>query len=316
MVWGLLCAGSIVTVTHPALAQEGRSVASRSLTPGSGGAGLGTPSTGADGGSAATGTSPAGSSGANAQAPIPTPANFIESASGDGLTVQTRASALLRHGLRFIGTIDGVGAREIVEIQRRGRATHWRWVATASTTVSSTGRFATVWRTDQAGIFQIRAVALPAPAVGAEFARPALARARHARASAARTPRRAHAGQTRQGRRTVAPAPASPPVAVTVYRPGFATIYGPGLYGRHTACGERLRRSTIGVANRTLPCGTEVSLYYHGRALVVPVIDRGPYANGADWDLTVATAGALGMRANSWVGAIALPRSAITIPAG
>jgi rare lipoprotein A (peptidoglycan hydrolase) len=44
------------------------------------------------------------------------------------------------------------------------------------------------------------------------------------------------------------------------------------------------------VANRTLPCGTKVALFYHGRSVTVPVIDRGPYANHADWDLTLATA--------------------------
>ncbi len=32
---------------------------------------------------------------------------------------------------------------------------------------------------------------------------------------------------------------------------------------------------------------------YHGHALVVPVLDRGPYANHADWDLTAGAAQAL-----------------------
>ena len=49
----------------------------------------------------------------------------------------------------------------------------------------------------------------------------------------------------------------------------------------------------MGVAHRTLPCGTRVELFYAGRIVRVPVIDRGPYANNATWDLTVATAGAL-----------------------
>lgn len=104
---------------------------------------------------------------------------------------------------------------------------------------------------------------------------------------------------------SAAAVPAS--VTVTVYRMGKATIYGPGFYGRRTACGSRLRRSTLGVANRTLPCGTEVSLMYGGRKLTVPVIDRGPYANGASWDLTTATASVLGMNGTAWVGSIALP---------
>ncbi len=65
-----------------------------------------------------------------------------------------------------------------------------------------------------------------------------------------------------------------------------------------------LRHATLGVANRTLPCGTKVSLLWHGRTLVVPVIDRGPYANGADWDLTSATAQALGIDSTVTLGAL------------
>jgi rare lipoprotein A (RlpA)-like double-psi beta-barrel protein len=65
-----------------------------------------------------------------------------------------------------------------------------------------------------------------------------------------------------------------------------ATWYGPGLYGRHTACGELLRPTTIGVAHRTLPCGTTVKLLYHGHVLLTTVIDRGPYTPGNSFDLT------------------------------
>jgi rare lipoprotein A (peptidoglycan hydrolase) len=63
------------------------------------------------------------------------------------------------------------------------------------------------------------------------------------------------------------------------------------------------------VANRTLPCGTHVAVYYRGQMLVVPVIDRGPYSHGADWDLTEATAKALGMTQTERIGAVSLPRS-------
>ena len=72
-----------------------------------------------------------------------------------------------------------------------------------------------------------------------------------------------------------------------------ATWYGPGIYGAHTACGQTLRATTIGVAHRTLPCGTKVTFAYHGHYVVAPVIDRGPYAAGRDFDLTWATRQAL-----------------------
>jgi Lytic transglycolase len=75
-------------------------------------------------------------------------------------------------------------------------------------------------------------------------------------------------------------------LAFSPMRPAGATWYGPGLYGNHTACGETLRPSTIGVAHRTLPCGTTVKLVYHGHYLVTQVIDRGPYSPGNSFDLT------------------------------
>ncbi len=74
-----------------------------------------------------------------------------------------------------------------------------------------------------------------------------------------------------------------------------ATWYGPGLYGRRTACGIKLRRSTLGVAHRRLPCGTVLTFYRAGRFLTLPVIDRGPFAPGVHFDLTAAAARQLGL---------------------
>lgn len=65
------------------------------------------------------------------------------------------------------------------------------------------------------------------------------------------------------------------------------------LYGHRDACGTILRADGLGVANKTLPCGTEVIFVYHGRAIRVPVQDRGPYIPGREWDLSGAAAEAL-----------------------
>jgi hypothetical protein len=62
--------------------------------------------------------------------------------------------------------------------------------------------------------------------------------------------------------------------------------YGPGLYGNGTACGQTLTKTLVGVAHRTLPCGTLVTFRYKGVTLTVPVIDRGPYVRGRTWDLS------------------------------
>lgn len=76
------------------------------------------------------------------------------------------------------------------------------------------------------------------------------------------------------------------------YRAGVASWYA--LYGNRTACGQILTPGTHGVAHKTLPCGTRVTIRYRGRAVTVPVIDRGPFTPGREWDLTGATARALG----------------------
>ena len=81
---------------------------------------------------------------------------------------------------------------------------------------------------------------------------------------------------------------------VTVYRYASASWYGPGLYGNRTACGQTLSSSTLGVAHKSMPCGTKLRLRYRGRSVRVEVIDRGPYVAGREFDLTEATKNRLG----------------------
>ncbi len=79
-------------------------------------------------------------------------------------------------------------------------------------------------------------------------------------------------------------------------KPPMASWFGPGFYGHKTACGQTLTPVIVGVANRTLPCGTLVKFTYEGHQLTVPVLDRGPYAKGVNWDLTAAAAQTLGVQ--------------------
>jgi rare lipoprotein A (peptidoglycan hydrolase) len=94
-----------------------------------------------------------------------------------------------------------------------------------------------------------------------------------------------------------AAAPEGEELAFGPMRYGGASWYGPGLWGRSTACGAVLRPTTIGVAHKTLPCGTMVRFTYEGRTITAPVIDRGPYVKGRAWDLTAAASEALGFEA-------------------
>ncbi len=225
---------------------------------------------GASGGSPLTPGGGAGvGGGGSGPGASPQPGNVSVTASSDGLTLVSHASAILRNRLSFTGSASAGQAGQTVEIERLGHQTGWRWAPTARATIARDGSFSAGWQTNHIGRFSIRALISQ--------------------------PGRAHAASN------------VPTVTVTVYRISKATQYGPGFYGQRTACGTRLRPSTIGVANRTLKCGTKVSLYYHGQTLVVPVIDRGPYANRADWDLTEATGKALGIDGTAEIGAVSLP---------
>lgn len=152
-------------------------------------------------------------------------------------------------------------------IQRFDRRSR-RWVSTATATADAHGAFVARWRTNHIGVFQVRAV-------------PAGARSVHASSL-------------------------PPTVQVTVYRPARATWFGPGFYGHRTACGEKMTRTLVGVANRSLPCGTRVAFLYQGRTVTLPVVDRGPYGDGAAWDLTYAAAQELGFSFTDTVGAVSL----------
>jgi rare lipoprotein A len=220
------------------------------------------------GASSGSGTA-AGSSGSVTNGTVQ-PANARVSARGNGISVASRASTALRQQLSFTGHVPASDAGAVVEIERLGHETGWTWAPTAHGRVRPDGSFTAVWDTNHIGRFSIRAVIQNAGG--------------------------SHA------------AAASPTLTVTVYRRTIATLFGPGFWGSETACGERLTRSMLGVANRTLPCGTQVALYWRGRTIVVPVIDRGPYANHADYDLTMATARALGMSDTETIGAVSLPR--------
>jgi rare lipoprotein A len=81
---------------------------------------------------------------------------------------------------------------------------------------------------------------------------------------------------------------------LNAYRTAHASWYGPGLYGNRLGCGGTLTTSKLGVAHKTLPCGSRVTLRHGGRAVRVRVIDRGPYVSGREYDLTAATARRLG----------------------
>ncbi|HXE44319.1 MAG TPA: septal ring lytic transglycosylase RlpA family protein [Conexibacter sp.] len=184
--------------------------------------------------------------------------NPVVRARGNRLALAVRATALLHGRMRIAGR--ALRRDKRVWIERRDPLAGW--IAVASAAVAADGGFVALWRPDRVGPLALRAVAV-APPAGAVTADPAAD-------------------------------PSAPQVSLTVYKAGIASWYGPTAKNETTACGIPLTRWTLGVAHRTLPCGTPVALYYKGHTVVVPVIDRGPYMTGRTWDLTRATHDALG----------------------
>ena len=74
-----------------------------------------------------------------------------------------------------------------------------------------------------------------------------------------------------------------------------ASWYGPGFFGNRTACGQTFSAEIVGVAHRTLPCGTRIQLTSpSGVTVFATVIDRGPFVAGRSLDLSAALKSSLG----------------------
>lgn len=189
-------------------------------------------------------------------------------AAADGQVVLVaRTDHLLGRTVRFSGRAGGAPAGEAVTIERFDPKAS-TWTVVTQTVTQEGGAFTGRWRANHIGRFRFRA------------------------RTAESTSASARASQS------------SLELALTVYRPSVATWYGPGFYGRRTACGQRMSRRLLGVAHKTLPCGTQVALLHAGRTITVPVVDRGPFRRGTDWDLTSATARALAFTATGTLGAV------------
>jgi rare lipoprotein A len=200
--------------------------------------------------------------------PTPAPVQSVPVSTANGplaapVDLGGRIGAVVGMQVTLQGALPAAAGRTVL-VQREDPRRGW--VVIASTVAGPDGAFSAAWNVDRIGLFAIRAI-LSAP--GAVQA---------ASTQAQLTP-------------------------ITGYRAAKATYFGPGLFGRRTACGQRLTRRLRGIAHRTLPCGSIVELVYKGRILRAPVVDRGPFHRGIRYDLTQATARDLGFRATDVIGA-------------
>ena len=140
------------------------------------------------------------------------------------------------------------------------------WTKQARTTVKDDGTFVARWKPRRIGPFRTRALV-----GGGAKAAVGLARAHADRLP----PRRRH-------------------------------LVRPRLLRQHDRLRHRADRGDVGVAHRSLPCGTNVAVRYGSTTIVVPVIDRGPFSGEAKWDLTAAAAQMLGFTETDRIGAIRL----------
>jgi hypothetical protein len=203
----------------------------------------------------------------------------------DGSTLTAPLGELVGDLVTVSGTVAGTRPGDAVAVQRLDPTAGW--VPVAGAVVGADGTYGASWKADRAEKTTLRAI-------------PASQAATTTRAAASGA-----AGVSAEGR------------ALTLYRRATVTWYGPGLYGHKTACGVRLRKATLGVAHKTLPCGTLVDLYNNGQTVTVPVIDRGPFRSGTSYDLTYATAKALGVTATTTIGAVrSVPAAATATPPG
>jgi rare lipoprotein A len=81
---------------------------------------------------------------------------------------------------------------------------------------------------------------------------------------------------------------------LNAFRTAHASWYGPGFYGKRTACGQTFHAQIMGVAHKTLPCGTRVTFRKGSRVVQARVVDRGPFIAGREWDLSPAVKNRLG----------------------
>ena len=262
----------------------------RSPRTGNGGGGIGVS------GGAGAPVSPTGSStGTGSSQADVVKLSGVVNTSGDGITLTVAASGMAHHPLTLSGSAPSKDVGGTVEIEARPK--HAKWSQVAASVIGSGGVFSAAWAPATSTQVAIRAVL--APGVGNPLVQSQTA-------SGSGLPGGASPATT--------PAEFTSAVTIPIFRGAIATIFGPGLWGHQTACGQRLQKATLGVASRTLKCGTKVAVDFRGRELTVPVIDRGPFGGQASWDLTLATADALGVKETSIVGTLAPAPASLVAP--
>jgi hypothetical protein len=94
-----------------------------------------------------------------------------------------------------------------------------------------------------------------------------------------------------RGETTSKTAPGLPRPAVSDVSGWYTALAGVRtrpLAGRASGCGTLLDPNTLGVGHPVLPCGAKIFVRYGGKTVLTQVVDRGPYAQGREFEITPA----------------------------
>ena len=222
----------------------------------------------------------------------------VVNASGDGITLTVAASGVQGQPLTITGKAPTNDAGALIDIEST-KANQATWVQVATATIGSSGSFSAQWTPATSAQVALRAVlATAAATTGTGSSGTGTGSSGGINGGTGLSGSGTQSASAASGELTTSA------LTIPIFRDAVATLYGPGFWGHRTACGQRLTHAMLGVASRTLKCGTQVAVFYRGREITVPVIDRGPFANGARWDLTMATAKALGITETATIGTL------------
>jgi hypothetical protein len=95
--------------------------------------------------------------------------------------------------------------------------------------------------------------------------------------------------------------PAAVPAPGGGWYQALAGPEAPRRYGRPTACGNVLERTTLGVSHPVLVCGAKIYIGHGNIEMLTQVVARGPGSSGVQFGLTEALARALGARGRTTI---------------
>lgn len=107
--------------------------------------------------------------------------------------------------------------------------------------------------------------------------------------------------EQRSGARSSSDLPSAVPAPGGGWYEALAGLESPRAYGRPTACGHVLERSTLGVSHPVLVCGAKIYVGHGRTVMLTQVVARGPGSAAVQFGLTEALARRLGVEGRTTI---------------